>query len=86
VRIPVIGSDRPPAAPAPTAGASASAPVPPPDPALFGGTWTVEAGDTLWAIARRYGTTPEVLAAANGRSLDSPLKPGETLKVPEEEP
>jgi LysM repeat protein len=48
----------------------------------FRGSWTVGPGDTLWAIARRHGTTPEILAAANGRCLDSPLKPGDTLKVP----
>jgi LysM repeat protein len=63
-----------------------AAPVPPPPPAPFTAAWTVEAGDTLWAIARRHGTTPELLAAANGRSLDDPLKPGDTLKVPAEEP
>jgi membrane-bound lytic murein transglycosylase D len=68
------------AAPSPPAAASA---LPAPD---FRGSWTVERGDTLWAIARRHGITPELLAAANGRSLDSPLKPGDTLKVPLLEP
>jgi membrane-bound lytic murein transglycosylase D len=75
VRIPVV--DR--------AAATAAAPSPPaasrsaPD---FRGTWRVAPGDTLWAIARRHETTPELLAAANGRSLDDLLKPGDTLKVP----
>jgi len=73
-----------PAAP-PKAPYPAIAPYPS-GPAEFGGVWTVEAGDTLWAIARRHGTTPELLAAANGRSLDDPLKPGDTLKVPAEKP
>jgi membrane-bound lytic murein transglycosylase D len=77
VRIPVLGSG--------TAQPQA-APVPPPPPPPFTAAWTVEAGDTLWAIARRHGTTPELLAAANGRSLDDPLKPGDTLKVPAEDP
>jgi membrane-bound lytic murein transglycosylase D len=43
---------------------------------------TVVTGDTLWGISRRYGTTAEILAWVNGLSLDAPLKPGETLKVP----
>ena len=86
VRVPVIDAGRPPAvATTPSSGVAAIAPYPG-DPAEFGGVWTVEAGDTLWAIARRHGTTPELLAAANGRSLDDPLKPGDTLKVPAEKP
>jgi membrane-bound lytic murein transglycosylase D len=48
----------------------------------FDGRYTVLRGDTLWSISRSYGTTPEALAAGNGRSLDGILKPGETLKVP----
>ncbi|OHD23155.1 MAG: hypothetical protein A2064_07155 [Spirochaetes bacterium GWB1_66_5] len=75
VRIPVID------AALPVAARPAAAP-----PADFTGLWTVEVGDTLWAIARRLATTPELLASANGRSLDDPLKPGETLKVPAEKP
>ncbi|UCF99877.1 MAG: transglycosylase SLT domain-containing protein [Spirochaetaceae bacterium] len=55
------------------------------DTASFTATHTVVAGDTLWAISRRYGTTAEILAWANERSLDAPLKPGETLNVPPEE-
>jgi membrane-bound lytic murein transglycosylase D len=50
--------------------------------AAFSALHTVAAGDTLWGISRRYGTTAEILAWVNGRSLDALLKPGETLKVP----
>jgi membrane-bound lytic murein transglycosylase D len=50
--------------------------------AVFSARYTVAAGDTLWGISRRCGTTVEFLAWANGRSLDAVLKPGETLKVP----
>ena len=50
--------------------------------AAFTALHTVVAGDTLWAISRTYGTTAEILAWVNGRSLDALLKPGETLKVP----
>jgi membrane-bound lytic murein transglycosylase D len=50
--------------------------------AEFSAHYTVVAGDTLWEISRRHGTTAEILAWANGRSLDALLKPGETLRVP----
>jgi membrane-bound lytic murein transglycosylase D len=50
--------------------------------AAFTARHTVAAGETLWGLSRRYGTTAEVLAWANGRSLDAVLQPGETLKVP----
>jgi membrane-bound lytic murein transglycosylase D len=50
--------------------------------AAFTALHTVAAGDTLWGISRRHGTTAEFLAWVNGRSLDAVLKPGETLKVP----
>lgn len=42
----------------------------------------VAQGDTLWSLARRYRTTPERLAAANGIALDAILSLGQPLKVP----
>jgi len=57
-----------------------------PDPDSFAARYTVAAGDTLWGISRRFGTTVEMLAWVNGRSLDALLKPGETLKVPMDSP
>jgi membrane-bound lytic murein transglycosylase D len=78
VRIPVIDGE----AAGPAAAAVPAATTPAAAAPDFQGAWTVERGDTLWAIARRHGITPELLAAANGRSLDSVLKPGDTLKVP----
>ena len=39
-------------------------------------------GDSLWSIARRFGTTVEALAAANGISEADFLQPGQVLRVP----
>jgi LysM repeat protein len=43
--------------------------------------YTVIAGDSWWKIAERFGSTPEVIAAMNGRDTDT-LTVGEILKVP----
>jgi cell wall-associated NlpC family hydrolase len=45
-------------------------------------THRVRAGDTLWGIARRYGTTPKRLAAMNRISETAILSLGRRLKVP----
>ncbi|MDR7543428.1 MAG: NlpC/P60 family protein [Armatimonadota bacterium] len=47
-----------------------------------GQRYTVRQGDTLWSIARRYGTRPEALAAANGIALEDTLAIGQILRVP----
>jgi LysM repeat protein len=46
------------------------------------GGYTVRPGDTLSAIAARYGTSPAALAAANGMSVNGVLLAGRTLAVP----
>ena len=46
------------------------------------GGYLVRSGDTLSAIAARYGTSPAALAAANGISVDGVLLAGRTLTVP----
>ena len=68
-----------------------SAPVSPPPDTLhwvqqsgFGAVHVVARGDSLWAIAQTHGTTVELLAESNGRSLDGVIKPGEVLMVPGE--
>ena len=43
----------------------------------------VRSGDTLWRIARAYGTTVSALAAANGLRVDRPLRIGMPLEIPE---
>lgn len=65
---------------APAAAASASSP-PPASPVSTGGTYTVAAGDTLGAIARRYGLTVGQLKAANGLSNDL-IRVGQELVIP----
>lgn len=44
-------------------------------------TYVIVAGDTLWGISQRYGTTVEALRAANGIT-GSLIYPGQTLILP----
>jgi LysM repeat protein len=46
------------------------------------GTYVVQPGDTLYSIAKRYGTTVETLAALNGLAPPYPIKVGQTLIIP----
>ena len=41
----------------------------------------VEGGDTLWGIARRYGTSVDAIRQANELG-ERPIRPGERLTVP----
>ncbi len=45
-------------------------------------TYHVRAGDTLWSLARRHGTTPNQLARMNGISTEAILSIGQRLQVP----
>ena len=45
------------------------------------GTYTVQPGDTLSAIANKYGTTYQILAAINGIGDPNQIWPGQVLKV-----
>lgn len=44
-------------------------------------TYKVKNGDTLWDIARAYGTSVKAIQAANGGKLTS-LRPGSTIRMP----
>ena len=48
---------------------------------VVGGTYIVQRGDTLFSIARRYGTTVSALAAANGIWNPSLIYVGQRLWV-----
>ena len=48
-----------------------------------GDRYTVEAGDTLSAIAARHGVSAQALAEANGLTLRSVIRVGQRLVVPE---
>lgn len=59
----------------PSSGASA-------EPATSGETYRVKSGDTLSAIAARFGTTTRVLVRLNGIADPSKLRVGQVLKLP----
>jgi LysM repeat protein len=45
-------------------------------------TYVVQRGDTLFSIARRYGTTVQAIAARNGIANPSLISAGQTLVIP----
>ena len=53
------------------------------DPEKYKGNYIVKSGDTLWSIARMFGTDPYNIAHYNGIQMDSILSIGMKLKVPE---
>lgn len=48
----------------------------------FKGVYTVQPGDSLWSISRRYDISPEILAMNNNINLNSTLYAGTVLQVP----
>ena len=68
---------------APTAAPAApTAPAPSSPGSNFTGRYTVQRGDSLWVISRRYGITPQALADANNMRLNDNLHVGRVLRVP----
>jgi LysM repeat protein len=45
-------------------------------------THTVEPGDTLFLLARRFGTSVEAIAQANGISDPNAIEVGQVLQIP----
>jgi LysM repeat protein len=56
-----------------------------PETLQLGGTYTVQAGDTLFRIAQRYGITVEALARANNITNVNRLDIGMVLTIPGED-
>jgi LysM repeat protein len=71
---PPVKSSQAPASAAPSAASS--------EPVTSGATYKVKSGDTLSAIAARFGTTTRVLVRLNGITDPSRLKVGQILKLP----
>ena len=44
--------------------------------------YRIQSGDTLWALARRYGTTVDALARANGIANPNLIYAGASLRIP----
>jgi LysM repeat protein len=100
LRITTVAADPPPATPEPSAVPSTPtpeptetptppAPVDPPEPPPAppaGGTYTVQAGDTLGKIARLYAVSIAELARMNGIVNVNLIHVGQTLTIPEPPP
>ena len=67
-----------PGAPAPTTPSPASAPA----PAATAGSHRVVSGDTVSALATRYGTTVAAIVAANGLDSRATIRVGQVLAIP----
>jgi lysozyme len=64
-----------------TGSASAASPAAPAPKAPAAATYTVKAGDTLSAIAAKYGTSYQELAKLNGIKDPNKIYPGQVLKI-----
>lgn len=56
-------------------------PPPPPTPPTGTFNYTVVAGDTLWELAERFGTSVSAIKTANGLTSDT-IQIGQVLKIP----
>lgn len=56
--------------------------TPTPSASVSGATYTIKSGDTLGAIAARFGTTVKILEQLNGITDPRRIHPGQVLKLP----
>jgi len=80
----VLPSSTPPSTPSalpvsPTPSEATATPTPTASPAT---TYEVQAGDTVFSIARRFGTTVEAIVAANSLADPSQIEVGQILVIP----
>ena len=70
-------------APLPTPNSDAPSPMPNPElPPASGNSYVVQAGDSLYQIARRFGVTVQALIAANAITDPQRIYPGTILTIP----
>lgn len=46
--------------------------------------YVIQSGDSLWSVSKKYNTTPDNLAAANGITTKTTLKVGQRLYIPDQ--
>jgi LysM repeat protein len=61
---------------------SPATPATPPPVVTDGGRYTIVSGDTISAIAARFGVTTDAVLSANGLSRSSIIYPGQTIAIP----
>lgn len=81
---PAVATGTPPLT-APAAAKAAPSPVPAAPAPVVPGTYVVAPGDTLDAIASRFGTRPDLIAAASGLTDPAWIVPGQQLFIPDAE-
>lgn len=56
-------------------------PIVPLAAAVSASTYTVQPGDTVWAIARAHGLDPAAVSSVNGLGADAMIRPGQVLAL-----
>jgi N-acetylmuramoyl-L-alanine amidase len=69
-------------APAPITAPAPAAPTPPPAAASTNGSYVIQRGDTITAIAKKFGVSISAVLAANSLSASSIIYAGRTLVIP----
>ncbi|MDQ1545539.1 MAG: hypothetical protein QOH69_443 [Actinomycetota bacterium] len=68
--------------PAPVTTTAPPAPASPPAPTSSNGSYVIQRGDTITAIAKKFGVTVSAVLAANGLTATSIIYAGRTLVIP----